>query len=169
MEENNSASESSHVSPEEAAIKLIDGLQTAVIQVLTTMAMEDVKYTGREEVANLTLRQEVGGLIRLYGGASEGMVGLASSRTVVAEIVSRIVGLPPDSLDQEDLLDGIAELANMVCGSMKSKAQVGYQVSLSPPVAIIGRDYTARWKTLNPTWVLKFLIDGSEFEVYASF
>jgi hypothetical protein len=55
----------------------------------------------------------------------------------------------------------------MVCGGMKTKAQIG-SVSLSPPVAIVGQEFVAQWKTNHPTTVFTFQMDEGVLMVHAS-
>ena len=147
--------------------RLLEGLRNTVTEVMGTMAWSDVNFAGMEETNSFTLSNEVGGLIRLYGSFN-GMVGISANKAVNNEIVSRITGLPVDDLMQEDLLDGVAELANMICGGMKTKAQVP-DIALSPPVAIVGSDYTALWKTDRPTLIMTFQLEEDIFQVHACF
>ncbi|MBF0189531.1 MAG: chemotaxis protein CheX [Magnetococcales bacterium] len=146
--------------------KLLTGLRLAVTEMMTSMAMSEVVFAGQESADSFTLTNEVVGLVRL-DGQLHGMVGVSCSQALLREIVSRIVGLSPDELTMEDLLDGAAELANMVCGGMKTKAQIG-SVNLSPPVAIVGQEYTAQWKTNHPTTVFTFQMDEGVLMVHAS-
>ncbi|MEG3638097.1 chemotaxis protein CheX [Magnetococcus sp. PR-3] len=146
---------------------LISALQATVTEVMGTMAWAEVGFAGQEHSNSLTLNQEVGGLIRLRGESEEGLVGIACNKRIASELVSRIVGLPAEELLPEDLIDGVAELANMICGGMKTKAEMK-QLELSPPVAIVGSDYTAEWKTIGGAEVLTFLLEGENFQVHLS-
>ncbi|MBF0340823.1 MAG: chemotaxis protein CheX [Magnetococcales bacterium] len=146
--------------------RLLNGLRLAVTEMMTAMAMSEVVFAGQESCDAFSLSSEVVGLVRL-DGQLHGMVGVACSKDLLREIVSRIVGLAPADLIMEDLLDGAAELANMVCGGMKTKAQIG-NVNLSPPVSIVGQEYIAQWKTNRPTTVFTFQMDEGVLRVYAS-
>ncbi|ABK46069.1 hypothetical protein Mmc1_3584 [Magnetococcus marinus MC-1] len=146
---------------------LINALKATVPEVMGTMAWAEVGYAGEEHHDTLTLDQEVGGLIRLLGENEEGLVGISCNKRIASELVSRIVGLSVDELLAEDLIDGVAELTNMICGGMKTKAEMKH-LDLSPPVAIIGGSYIAQWKTLNGSEVLTFLLEGENFHVHLS-
>ncbi len=143
---------------------LLTGLRLAVTEMMQAMAMSDVVFAGQESVDSFTLTNEVVGLVRLEGKL-EGMVGISCNQVLLREIVSRIVGLDPKELNREDLLDGAAELANMVCGGMKTKAKIG-SISLSAPVAIIGQEYVAQWKTIHPTTIFTFQMDEGVLRVH---
>nr|CRH07455.1 conserved protein of unknown function [Candidatus Magnetococcus massalia] len=145
---------------------VLSALKATVTEVMGTMAWAEVGFAGQDHSSSLILDKEVGGLIRLQGD-HEGLVGIACSKNIASELVSRIVGLPAEELTHEDLLDGVAELANMICGGMKTKAEIG-NLELSPPVAIVGSEYTALWKTMEGTEILNFLLEGEMFQVHVS-
>lgn len=147
--------------------RLLEGLRATVTEVMGTMAWSEVNFAGMEETNSFTLSNEVGGLVRLFGSVT-GMVGVSANRAVNNELVSRITGLGVDDLTQEDLLDGVSELANMICGGMKTKAQIP-DIHLTPPVAIVGSDYTALWKTDRPTLIMTFQLEDDIFQVHACF
>ncbi|MBF0613247.1 MAG: chemotaxis protein CheX [Magnetococcales bacterium] len=149
----------------DSRVKLLDGLRNTVIEVMGTMAWSSVQFAGMEETDDFILKDEVAGLIQLFGH-HQGMVGISCKETLGRELVGRMVGLAVEDLTPEDLRDGVAELANMICGGMKTKAQIS-ELNLSPPVAIIGRDYIAQWKTDHATMVLTFLIEEEVFLVHA--
>lgn len=144
--------------------RFLEGLKSTVTQVLSTMAWADVNFEGILESDTFALDDEMGGLVRLEG-AHNGIVGISSKKRVAEEVVSRITGLSPADLTREDLLDGISELANMVCGGMKTKAEAP-DLDLSSPLAILGTDYMALWKTDQPTQILSFRIGDDLFRVH---
>lgn len=146
--------------------KLITALQNTVTEVMGTMAFADVGFEGLEEASQFSLSDEAVGLVALSGEV-DGMVAVATTEGLVKEFVSRMVGLPADDLIKEDLIDGVSELANMVCGGMKSKAGIG-NIQLAPPVSILGGDFTAALKTDNPIMVLKFQLELGRLHVYAT-
>lgn len=145
--------------------KLLEGLRKSVEEVMMTMAWSDVTFCGANQSPTFTIANEILGLIRLYG-YHDGMVGVATDISLAKELVGRIIGLAPEELTQEDLLDGISELANMICGGMKTKAQLS-EIKLSPPVAVVGSDFVAQWKTDHPTIILNFQVGDRLLRVHA--
>ncbi|OSM06279.1 chemotaxis protein CheX [Magnetofaba australis] len=150
----------------ETTDKLINALRGAVNEVMGTMAWCEAIAAGEKVVNSLILDDEVGGMIHV-GGDVSAMVGISCNKRIAAELCSRIVGLPAEELNDEDLLDGVAELANMICGAMKSKAAVGH-LDLSSPAAIVGQQFQAQWKTLHKTHILAFELEGERFCVHLS-
>lgn len=145
--------------------RLIEGLRFTVPEVIETMAYCEAQFIGQDTNINFALSSEIAAMIRLYGGL-DGMIAITSEELLVRTIVSRILGAVPEDLTSSDLLDGIAELINMVCGGMKTKAQINH-IHLSPPLAIIGNDYTAVWKTDQPPVVMTFQVDNHVLKIHA--
>lgn len=138
----------------------------AVTEIMSTMAMSELVFVGLEYRKVFFLNNEATGLVRL-SGTHDGMLGISTDQAVLRVIVSRLIGLSPETLNQEDLLDGVAEMANMVSGSFKARARLG-GMQLSPPVAILGGAYVAEWKTSQPTQVLTFRMGEGTLQVSLS-
>ncbi len=141
-------------------------IRNSVGEIMATMAMSELVFAGMEKRLNFSLSDEAVGLVRLSGDRN-GMLGISTNQVLLRIIVSRIIGLTPEELEREDLIDGIAELANMIGGSFKTKARIP-NMTLSPPVAILGKEYVAEWKTSKPTMVLTFQAEEGVLQVYAS-
>lgn len=146
--------------------RLLEGLRHTVTEVMHTMAWSNVALSGEESVPEFALSDEMGGLIRL-SGSHTGMIGISSGSKLAREVVARIIGLDAAELEPDDLLDGVGELTNMICGGMKTKAQMADLV-LSTPLAVVGTDYKALWKTDRPITVITFQIEECLFRVHAS-
>ncbi|MBF0131446.1 MAG: chemotaxis protein CheX [Magnetococcales bacterium] len=144
-----------------------DALQVAVVDVLNRMAMSDAVFIHRESVPRFRLDSETGGMVRL-SGALNGMIGLTCHLGLVKDLVSRIGGLPSDQLEREDVMDGIAELANLFGGWTKTNAGVS-DVRVSAPMAFIGQEVVAEWKTDRPTERFIFHVNDDALHVLASF
>ncbi|MBF0448875.1 MAG: chemotaxis protein CheX [Magnetococcales bacterium] len=151
---------------EENKQKILNSLRLTVVEIMATMAMSEVIFSGKESSNDFRLNREASGLVRLYG-SHEGMIAICCNLSLLKNIVCKIVGLPDEDLLQEDLLDGAAELANMIGGGMKSKAQIP-GVILSPPMSIIGTEYIANWKTNRPTEILTFQMEEGILQIQAS-
>ncbi|MBF0418543.1 MAG: chemotaxis protein CheX [Magnetococcales bacterium] len=141
-------------------------LQVAVVDVLSRMAMTEALFVHREKMNRFYLDMEAGAMIRLTGDW-EGMIGISGSLELVRSIVSRIVGLPAEQLNTADLMDGIAELANMVGGGTKSNAGMA-NVKVHPPMAVIGKEVMAEWKTDRSTEKFIFEVEESTLLVLAN-
>ncbi|MBF0285056.1 MAG: chemotaxis protein CheX [Magnetococcales bacterium] len=146
--------------------KLMDALQRTVFAVLDTMAMSEIEFLGVETQRDFALDGEANGVIHLTGG-HQGLVGVSTDGILAQLLVGGITGLNPADLTREDLLDGMGELANMICGGMKTKSELG-QIDLSAPLCLIGADCYGLWKTEHATHVMRFKVDERVLKVLAS-
>ena len=146
--------------------EVIEQVRSAVIGIMSTMAMSEIEFLGDELQNQFLIEQEATGLVRL-SGSHDGMMGVATDQTSLRLIVSLMVGLEAEALEREDLLDGIAELANMICGNFKARTRLG-EMHLSSPVAMVGKEFMAEWKTNKPTKVLTFQIGEGTLQVFLS-
>lgn len=146
--------------------RLLDALQRTVNAVLETMAWSEVAFLGVEREKNFLLDGEACGMVFLYGG-HEGVVGVCCDRELAKELVAGITGLPSAEIIEEDLLDGMGELANMIGGGMKTKSEMA-DIILSPPMTVVGSAFRGVWKTDHPTHVLNFQVEGRPLQVMAS-
>ncbi len=159
--------------------RVIRGLRLATVQVLALMSSMRAVDAGMRVARSFSCSSGACGMLRVTGDL-DGIVAVCCSRRLAREIVSGIVGVPVTELTDEDLLDGMSELANMICGGMKTQIGIASsRVALSPSSAILGGDYVAQWKTSGETVVMAFHVDtgkgqgGGEqedlLEVHASF
>ncbi|MBF0124509.1 MAG: chemotaxis protein CheX [Magnetococcales bacterium] len=147
--------------------RLVSGLRDATIQVLRTMAGREVAYVGLSAMNQFVLKDEACGVVRLRGSVS-GLVAISCGLDLAQYLVSCIIGVAIDEIGQEELLDGVSELTNMICGGVKTHLGGGGGVELLPPLAVVGSEYVAQWKTDCDTSVLLFRVDDNTFRVYAS-
>ena len=77
------------------------------------------------------------------------------------KIVSALVGAPMTSLDM-DVADAIGELANIVAGNAK-KGINGFNLSISLPQVVIGKDHVLSRQSGIPTVVVPFVSSMGNF------
>lgn len=80
---------------------------------------------------------EVSAVIGLSGATAGGAVVLSTDRTTAAAVVSRLAGETFSEFD-DDVADGLAELANIVAGAAKRGLRPGLTLSLPTVVAGAG-------------------------------
>jgi chemotaxis protein CheX len=110
--------------------------------------------TGKAEAKPHSCPQhDVSGIIVLTGNAT-GAVVLSFPRLAAFKIVSRMLGTQVKIVGAE-LVDGIGELANIVAGNAKQYLD-GYDLKISLPDVILGKDTVATPQLLVPTLVVPF-------------
>jgi chemotaxis protein CheX len=151
---------------------LVNTLMQATIQVLGTMAGTTV--TLQEVVPALDYKPvgDISGIIGISGEHGEGMLGLSFTSTLGALLVSRLLGLSPEELSSEDLLDGIGELLNMVSGKAKTALSEAngttYRLSLPSIIKGAGHEIGGRPKNC-PFLFLVFDAEGQQFVLQVTF
>jgi len=88
------------------------------------------------------LKQEISGVIVLIGNKRI-MLSLSMSTYSARSLVASMTGLKPESLTQEDLVDGVAELANIAAGKVKAKlSSNGEHYDILLPYSITGDNHS---------------------------
>ncbi len=146
---------------------MLDSLRNTVFETLETMAMAESTLVSTEKVPAFNVTGQISGLIYLTG-SHEAIIGISGDKNVIADLISRIIGLPTEELMEEDLLDGVGELANMIGGGMKSKANIPLPANLSPPLAVVSDKNTILWRTNRPVHLFTFRTEEGTFKVHAS-
>ncbi|MBF0426573.1 MAG: chemotaxis protein CheX [Magnetococcales bacterium] len=133
---------------------LLETLRQVILRILETESWKQVTCDPIQRLPAFQLTQEVCGIVQIHG-VRRGIVAVTASRRTTAAIISAVTGSEVREMIDEDILDGIAELANMVCGNMKTYANIG-GITLTPPMAILGGSFVAQWKTEHPVHQLTF-------------
>jgi len=142
-----------------------DVLRSAVGVLFMTMAGTEPCFRETRSSDEFSLKADVAGVMYL-AGAEPGLVACGVSEWLGRRIIGRMTGLAEDDISVKDLLDGLAEVVNIVAGHMKTQCpQMG--ISLTPPIALSGKDCVLAWKTHRPVMSLEFEVEGERFTVVA--
>lgn len=133
-----------------------------VIFTMTGMEVNEEKVTA-ETVKDL--KEQVSGVIMLIG-QKRIMVSLSMSLYTAKNLVASMTGLKPESISQEDLVDGAAELANITAGKVKAKLSTrGEHYDILLPYSITGENHSIVHK--NKSSVLMRLYHAGNIAVIA--
>jgi chemotaxis protein CheX len=106
-------------------------------------------------------------LIGISGKAS-GVVALRFPRRTAIELARRFLTSDVTSVNEE-VIDALAELANMVGGSAKAQFNIDPPPTLSLPIVVEGGNYKSRCPTQS-VWVeVPFSSTAGEFSMEVSF
>ena len=101
-------------------------------------------------------------------GEASGVVALVFPRSTALTLAGRFLSAEIAELNGE-VIDALAELANMVAGSAKAKFNLDPPPQLSLPTVIEGRDYKICYPTKS-TWIeVPFSSDAGDFVMQISF
>ncbi len=101
-------------------------------------------------------------------GEASGVIALVFPRATALELASRFLATKITEVNGE-VTDALAELANMVGGSAKSKFNLDPPPQLSLPTVIEGRDYKMRYPTKSAWIEVPFGSDAGDFVMEISF
>ena len=98
-------------------------------------------------------RSDITALIGI-GGPGRGTVALGFPKETAIAILERMLGIQVDTID-ETVVDGMAEVVNMIAGNAKAKLRKGDEepLVLTLPNVILGQDHTVEYPS-GVTWVV---------------
>jgi len=112
--------------------------QAAITEIFSTMAMINVNLVqtylsdGKFHFGNITA-------IMALAGNEKGIVLVSLHESFARSLVSNMMGVTPDMLEEEELHDGIGELINMIAGGAKARlGDTEEHFLLSAPSVITG-------------------------------
>lgn len=103
---------------------------------------------------------DISGVIGLSGDA-QGSISLSFPQDVAIRTVKKMLG-DPETISEEDMTDGIGEIANIVAGNAK-KHLTKFDLSISLPNVIIGKNHSLAGQSGSPTIVVPFTCDLGNF------
>lgn len=118
-----------------------------IIRTMTGLELLEEKLSLEDLKA---FRAQISGVIILSGEKSI-MISLSMSYITASALVSFMIGIQSSELSDEDLNDGVSEIANVIGGKIKSKLSVsGLHFNILTPFTIRGENHyiTQRDKVL---------------------
>ncbi len=123
----------------ETALPFASVISAAVLDIFATLIPLDVEV-GEAVLGTETLVQA--DLISMIGlaGSFKGLLAVQCPEPVALAMGGAMLGLPLDSMDQ-DVRDGVGEVANMVAGSLKNYlGEQGIGTQITVPTTVVGRN-----------------------------
>lgn len=107
------------------------------------------------------------GVVALVGvaGSWTGSARISCSSRFACSLASALLMMPCESVN-EDVLDAVAEVANMIVGNVKTffEERLG-PLGLSIPTVVFGRNYQTRFPGIQEWTVVPFQCDSEPMEV----
>jgi len=140
-------------------------LRAAVSSLFVTMAGTEPLCKRAGESDEFSLAADVAGVMYLTG-AQPAMVACGGCEDLARNIVGRMTGVAENELSGTDISDGLGEVVNILCGFIKTQCPE-MEITLTPPLAVSGKECSIIWKSHRPVMVLDFDVDGKELTVVA--
>jgi chemotaxis protein CheX len=146
-------------------VNYINPFIAATVNLFKTMLSIDIKPGKPHLKAVPHPTFDVSGIIGLSGSA-QGSIGISFPKVLALKVVSKMLGQEVKVVGP-DLTDGIGELANIVAGNAKQDL-AQYQLSISLPNVIVGKDHLIAGQSGVPTIVVPFTCNIGEFVMEVS-
>ncbi len=132
----------------------------STIETFKKMLNTDIK-PGKVALKNSIVHTyDVSGIIGLSGEA-QGSICLSFPKVIALKVVSALLGMEIKIIGDE-VADGVGELANIVAGNAKQHL-TNYNLSISLPKVVIGKDHQVASQRGIPTIVVPFTSSLGEF------
>ena len=137
-------------------VEFINPFIMAFKNVLETMAQIKLSAEAPKKKADEIARGDVTGLLGMTGPQVKGSFSITFEKDLALEIMSRMLGERPVSIDAE-VIDLVGELTNMVAGGAKNAlSSKGYEFGMATPVVVTGKDHTITHLVDGPKLILPF-------------
>lgn len=148
-----------------ANVKLLGAFIESAQAVLSIMADTNAR-PGRPKISSEALQlADVVGVIGLAGDKLRGSLAIAFSEPCILHIASEMLGERKNHLD-EDIIDIVAEIANMVLGNAKlALVEQGLDFELALPTTITGEEIRRSHLTREPAIIVPFSTEHGEFSL----
>ena len=144
--------------------ELAHSIQESADKVFKSMFAMEVKANGFERKSELQAGNEVLSIIGIRG-EWKGSFMLVCDPDSACKLVSTMLGAEISELDNE-VLDGIGELANIMMGNLKDVLEEGDKtVAMTPPTVVHGDNMIVRSRSKQEWLVVPFTTYNSQFEV----
>ncbi len=143
---------------------LAHAIQESTNKVFKSMFAMEVNSNGFERRSELQTGNEVLSIIGIRG-EWKGSFMLVCDPDSACSLVSTMLGAEIPDLNNE-VLDGIGELANILMGNLKDALEEGTKdVAITPPTVIHGDNMIVRARAKQEWLVVPFTTYSSKFEV----
>ncbi len=143
----------------------LQAFQLSIEEIIQTMAMF---YSELVETYLSTTPFHYGDVsaVMSLAGEKKGAIMISFSENLARMLISSIMAVPEDDLQEEDIHDGVGEMINMIAGG--AKARLGNSDShflLSAPTIITGSQHRVYQQKDLPCVVMVYKIDDFYFSV----
>lgn len=150
-------------------VEFVNPILESMLNVLATMAQLEAR-PGKPALKDGDVSHgEVSGIIGMVGARAKGSVAISFTRPVIFDIVRRMVGEEPTTID-ETVTDLVGEITNMVSGgAMRILGERGYVFDMALPAVVSGKNHLIHHRSKGQKIILPFAVDTGEFFVELCF
>lgn len=150
-------------------VEFINPFLSSLINVISTMAMVDLKPLKPKVKKDEVARGDVSGLIGMVGPQTKGSFSVSFEENLALEIMNRMLGERPDSIN-EDVTDMVGEITNMVTGGAKKLlSEKGYDFDMATPIVVSGKGHTITHKADGAIVIMPFEAEAGKVHIEICF
>ena len=143
---------------------LARSIQESAEKVFKSMFAMEVEYNGFDRKSELQGGDEILSIIGIRGDW-KGSFMFVCDPPSACHLVSTMLGVEIAAQDNE-VLDGVGELANILIGNLKDVLEVGgKEVAMTPPTVVHGDNMIVRSRAKQEWLVVPFSTYNAQFEV----
>jgi CheY-specific phosphatase CheX len=132
------------------------------------MALLELEFIDSYLVTTRFFPDEISSIIALIG-EDKGSVLFSIQKSLLKKIISAIMALPEEFVDDEVQADGIGELINMIAGGVKSRLSYSnIHFMLNIPQVIINENQSIIQYKNKPSVVLVYKVGNEYFAIMVS-
>ena len=150
-------------------VEFVNPFLSSLVNVISTMAMLELKPLKPRLKKDEVARGDVSGLIGMVGPQTKGSFSVSFEEGLALEIMSRMLGEKPDGINEE-VTDMVGEITNMVTGGAKKLlAEKGYDFDMATPMVVSGKGHTITHKSDGPIVIMPFEAESGSAHIEICF
>ncbi|EWH08203.1 hypothetical protein DS2_18578 [Catenovulum agarivorans DS-2] len=150
-------------------VEFVNPFLSSLVNVISTMAMLELKPQKPRLKKDEVARGDVSGLIGMVGPQTKGSFSVSFEEGLALEIMSRMLGEKPDGINEE-VTDMVGEITNMVTGGAKKLlAEKGYDFDMATPMVVSGKGHTIAHKSDGPIVIMPFEAEAGSAHIEICF
>lgn len=150
-------------------VEFINPFLSSLVNVVSTMAMLELKPQKPRIKKDEVARGDVSGLIGMVGPQTKGSLSVSFEAGLALDIMQRMLGEKPDTINEE-VTDMVGEITNMVTGGAKKLlAEKGYDFDMATPIVVSGKGHTINHKADGTIIIMPFEAEAGKVHIEICF
>ena len=123
-------------------VEFINPFLMSTLNVMSTMAMIELKPSKPQRKENHTAVGDVTGLIGMVAPQLKGSLSITLDEKLALNVMQNMLGEAPPAINDE-VTDMVGEITNMVAGGAKRLlGESGYEFDMATPVVVSGKNHS---------------------------
>ncbi len=137
-------------------VQFINPFLSSFINVISTMAMTELKPGKPRLKKDDIAKGDVSGLIGMVGPSTKGSLSITFDEELALDIMAKMLGEKPDRINEE-VTDMVGEITNMVTGGAKRLlGEKGYEFDMATPIVVSGKSHSIAHKSESGIVIMPF-------------